>query len=131
MKRCEELSNNLGGFFRNAIGRACDQVQIDHVSVTHTEQGVTLEEHSGDPDVILQKTSQVFADWTKPRDPQVAQLLHDPFWQAIYRPRADLSPTVWEPLLQPMTPKELSALLHGWRQVSWPLSVELRPPAER
>jgi len=74
---------------------------------------VTLEEYSGDPDVILQKTSQVFADWTKPRNPQVAQLLHDPFWQAIYSPRADLSPTVWEPLLKPVTPKELSALLHG------------------
>ena len=112
-KRCEDLFSNLSGFVKNAMSRPRDRVQIDRVSVVNEESGVPLQEYSGDPTVILSKTKEVFSNWTSPRNPQVATLLQDPFWQQIYQPRQDIAEDVWEPLLQPVTPKELASILHA------------------
>jgi hypothetical protein len=112
-KRCEDLFNNLGGFVRNAMGRARDRVQIDRVIVTNHDSGVPMQEYSADPDIILSTTQQVFSDWTSPRNPQIERLMQDPFWHDIYQPREDIAEDTWDPLLQPVSSQELSSLLHA------------------
>jgi len=108
-KRCEDLFSNLGGFVRNAMGKARDKVDINRVAV----DGPLGKEYSGDPATVLSEVRRVFSEWTGPRNPRVQQLLQDPFWQAIYQPRDDLAADTWDSLLCPVSDRELSHLLHG------------------
>jgi len=108
-KRCEDLFNNLSGFVRNAMGKARDKVDINRVAV----DGPLGREYSGDPATVLRETQRVFSEWTGPRNPRVQQLLQEPFWRDIYRPREDIAADTWEPLLRPVTQNELLHLLHG------------------